>query len=129
MPTKKPGLFDVTGKEPPKPKKPTLKQYLKETTHVTFPVFSLVEIVWFPGNWDNFSIECGLFRVSVGASHPLYKPLDESIVSIATKSDTGILLCLEDTDGTIGFCESTVYGAWKAIGNAGYRFEPTEGAN
>jgi len=122
MPTKKESLFDVSGKEPPKPKAPTLRQFLKENKDAKYPIVSSIDIIWFPGQWDNYSIETGKFRCSIGANHPLYKLLDRDVITITTGSDTGIALSVEDEDGTIRFCETTNYGKWERIGNAGVRF-------
>lgn len=122
MPTKKESLFDVSGKEPPKPKAPTLRQFLKEKTDDKYPIISPVMLIWFPGQWDNYSIETREFRCSIGAGHPLYKLLDRDVIAITTGSDTGIALSVEDADGTIRFCETTNFGKWERIGNAGVRF-------
>lgn len=129
MPAKKPGLFDVSGKEPPKPKAPTLKQFIKEKSDAKYPIISSVTLIWFPGTWDNYSIESNEFRCSIGKNHPLYEPLDRDVIKATEGSDTGIAISVEDSEGTIRFCETNVYGRWERIGNAGVRFLPTDGAN
>lgn len=129
MPTKKPGLFDVAGKEPAKPKAPTLRQYTKEHPNAEYPIYSRVNVIWFPGNWDNYSIETPEFRCSIAPNHPIYSVLDNSIVRILTDTETALLVELTDSEGTIRFCESNVYGKYTRIGNAGYKFQPTDGAN
>lgn len=129
MPTKKQSVFDVVGKEPAKAKLPTLRQYIKENPDAKYSLLSRIELIWFPGTWDNYSIETSILRCSIGTNHPLYKPLDESIIAITEKSDTGIILSVEDKEGTIRLCESNVYGKWERIGNAGIRFKETPGAN
>lgn len=129
MPAKKPSLFEVTGKEPPKPKAPTLRQYLKENTDATYPLIARVNTIWFPGNWENYSIETPEFRCSIGGNHPLFTILENSIVKLLNDSENALLLVVMDNEGTIGFSESNVYGKYARIGNAGYRFEETPGAN
>ena len=129
MPTKKPSLFDVSGKEPAKPKAPTLKQYIKENPNATYPIFGRVNTIWFPGNWENYSIETPEFRCSIGANHPLFAVLEASIVKLLHDSENALLLGVMDNEGTIRFSESNVYGKYARIGNAGYRFEETPGAN
>lgn len=125
MPAKQLSLFDVDGKEPPKEKKPTLRQYLKETKDAKYPICSTIRVVWFPGNWDNYSIESDTFRVSISPKHPLYAVLDKLVVKSFCESQTAILVCVKDSDGTVGFCESTLYGAYTRIGGVGIRFEET----
>lgn len=122
MPTKKESLFDVSGKEPAKPKLPTIRQYLRENKNVTSPIVASVTVIWFPGNWDNYSVETGKFRTSIAPGHPLYDLLDRDVIAITEASHTGIALSLEDSDGTIRFCETTNYGKWERIGNSGIRF-------
>lgn len=129
MPTKKPSLFEVSGKEPAKPKAPTLKQFIKQNPDVEYPVYSRIEIVWFPGTWDNYSLETPMFRCSVGSNHPIYSALDNSIVKVLSETQTALLIELTDSDGTIRIAESNVFGQYVAIGNAGYKFELTHGAN
>lgn len=122
MPTKKPSLFDTPGKEPKKPKKPTLFQYIKQNKDVEYPITAPIETIWFPGNWDNYSVETDKFRASINPNHPLYKALDVNIVKHCEDVPTALLIELQDNEGTICFRESNLYGDWKAIGNAGYRF-------
>jgi hypothetical protein len=129
MPTKKPSLFEVSGKEPEQPKTPTWKQFVKENPFVNYPIYSRIEVIWFPGQWDNYSLVCESFRVSVSPKHPIFPVLEQRIVAALTDTDTALLLRVENRDGTIGFSESNVYGKYARIGNSGFKFEPTDGAN
>lgn len=122
MPAKKLSLFDTPGKEPSKPKAPTLRQFIKENKDVEYPILCQVTTVWLPGNWDNYSLECDKFRVSISSSHPLYKALDQTIVRHCEDVSTALLIELQDSDGTICFRESNLYGDWKRLGNSGYSF-------
>jgi len=125
MPSKQLSLFDVEGKEPSKPKKPTLRQFIKEQTDAKYPLSSTIRLVWFPGNWDNYSLETDSFRVSIGVSHPLYAVLDKLVIKSFCESQTAIHVVVKDGDGTIGFGESTLYGAYVRVGNAGLKFDET----
>lgn len=130
MPTKKDSFFSTKGKETPKPKKPTLLQYLKSLPNDTkFPILSRIELCWFPGTWDNYNLECESFRISIGTNHSLYKLFDSSIVKILEESEGAVLVSIEDELGTIGFIESNYHGHYRPIGNAGYKFHATDGAN
>lgn len=123
MPTKKQSIFQVSGKEPPKEKLPTLKQFIKENPDVSYPQTLVVNLIWFPGQWNNYSIDTNKLRISIGENHPLYSLLDRDVIAITEGSDTALLIVVEDKEGTIRFSESTTYGKWKRIGNAGIRFE------
>ena len=129
MPTKKPGFFEVEGKEPPKPKKPTLYQFIKELKDDDFPKLSRVELLWFPGRWDNYSIETSVYRASITGNHPLYPMLEGNAVKVFESTDTAILLGIRERDGTLFFGESNFFGKYERIGNLGYRFIETPGAN
>lgn len=129
MTAKKPNLFGVTGKEPPKPKKPTLKQFIKELSDDNYPKHYRIETIWFPGNWENYSVETTEFRASIAKPHPLFSVLETTIVKILSESESALLLVLLDSEGTIGFSESNFYGRYSRIGNAGFKFDETPGAN
>lgn len=130
MPTKKESFFSTRGSEQPKPKKPTLFQFIKSLPKdEKFPILSRVVLCWFPGTWDNYNLECEQFRISIGVNHSLYKLLDSNIVKILEESEGALLVSVEDREGTIGFAESNYYGKYRPIGKSGYKFEPTEGAN
>jgi len=129
MATKKPDIFEMSGKEPPKEKKPTLAQYIKENPNLVYPIYSRIDIIWFPGQWDNYSLECECFRISISNKHPIFEILDKQVVKLLTERDSSLLVIVEDSERTIGIRESNFYGIYKPIGNVGYKFHPTDGAN
>jgi hypothetical protein len=119
-----PSMFDVEGKEPPKEKAPTLSQWLKERKEdELYPVHSEVSVIWFPGKWNNYNLECVAFRVTIGERHPLYTPVDKGIIRF-TDEGTGLIVRVTDSDGTIGLAQSAIYGTWERLGNAGIKFVP-----
>jgi hypothetical protein len=129
MPTKKPNLFQMSGREPSKEKLPTMSQYLKQNTDVKYPLYSTLTTIWFPGTWDNYSLESKLFRINIGTNHPLYSAIDSGIVRLLEETDTALLIELMDGQGTVGIRESSLYGKYSRIGNAGYKFSETLHAN
>lgn len=129
MPTKKPGLFDVEGKEPPQPKKPTLRQFLKEQKQDAYPIHSRICIIWYPSTWENYSIECESFRASIKPNHPLFDVLDRAVTKYCLEEKQGILLSIMDGEGTLRFNQCNVYGDWERIGNAGFKFIPAPDTN
>jgi hypothetical protein len=129
MPSKQPSFWDVSGKEAPKEKPPTLRQFIKEQPIDVYPILCRIVVVWFPGNWDNYSLETDKCRVSIAPNHPLYNVLERSGVKVFSECENAVLLEIIDREGTIRFVESNVYGKYSRIGNAGFRFDETEGAN
>lgn len=60
-------------------KLPTLRQYLKELPKDVTHIKSTVRLVWLPGKWDNYTLQCDHFRVVVGRNHKLYDQLTDNV--------------------------------------------------
>jgi len=129
MPSKKPSLFGTPFTEPPKQKKPTLLQYLKETKDVKFPFVSRIELIWLPGTWANYTLETPEFRCAITDRNPLFDILEGPAWGSILTSESAILLHVLDDTGAIELLESNLYGVYKPIGSFGLKFHPTEGAN
>lgn len=129
MPTKKPTLFDETFDEPVKEKRPTLLQYIKSTKDIEYPLLSRIELVWFPGKFNNYTLETPLFRCQVSDKNPLYTLLEKMGYKVFKDSESAILLRVMDERARIQLAESNVYGKYSDIGNIGIKFQPTDGAN
>ena len=120
-------IFGIDFVEPVFEKKPTIKQFQKERKdgEHTDNCFR-VETIWFPGNWDNYTIETTHFRGNISPNHPLFSALDKLCPRLRERSN-GIVLELKDTtSATFRFVESGEYGKWEPIGNAGVRFKPAQ---
>lgn len=129
MPTKKDSLFDTVYEEPPKDKKPTVLQYIKSTKDIEYPLLQRIELVWFPGKFDNYTLETPLFRCQVSSRNPLYTLLEKIGFKVFKESESAILVSIVDERAGIQLAESNVYGKYFDIGNIGLKFQPTEGAN
>lgn len=129
MPTKTTSLFDTEFSEPPKEKKPTLLQYLKTLKDAKYPLVFRIEIVWFPGKFDNYTLETTDFRCQVSPSNPLYKVLDKIGYKTFKDSSSAILLNVVDETARISLGESNYYGSYTDISTLGVKFKPTDGAN
>lgn len=114
--------FEVSGKAPERPKKPTFKQFIKELPdNETTQLLYRIEVIWLPGQWDNYSVETDCFRYSVAKNHPLYQPIDENVIKWLDR-DNGILFRVDDwKEGIVGLSESQDFTRWERIGNAGVR--------
>lgn len=125
MPTKKPSLFDFQGSEPKKEKAPTLLQYLKSNADHVFPIVSTIRVIWYPGNWENYSIETDAFRAGITPKHALFEPMEMHLTKRLIDTETALLLSVMDAKGTICFTESSLYGHYSAIGVSGFKFNET----
>jgi hypothetical protein len=63
---------EFSGKED---KLPTLRQYLKELPKDVKDIASTVRVIWLPGQWNNYTLQCEHFRVIVNPKHNLYSSL------------------------------------------------------
>jgi hypothetical protein len=69
-------------------KLPTIRQYLKELPKDVTDIKSTVRIVWLPGQWDNYTLQCDDFRVIVSRNHKLYGQLRDNFDDFATGTTT-----------------------------------------
>jgi hypothetical protein len=60
-------------------KLPTLRQYLKELPKDAENIKSTVRLIWTPGKWDNYTLECDHFRVILNPKHKLYGQLRDNV--------------------------------------------------
>lgn len=129
MPKQSVSIFDTEYKEPPKAKLPTLLQFIKTLPTDAYPLVRRINVMWFPGSYDNYTLETPDFRCQVSTTHPLYPLLDDVGYKIFIGSGSAILINVVDSSGTISLLESNVYGKYSNIGSIGIKFIPTDGAN
>lgn len=60
-------------------KLPTIRQYLKELPKDVEDIKSTVRLIWLPGQWDNYTLQCDDFRIIIGRNHKLYGELRDNI--------------------------------------------------
>jgi hypothetical protein len=88
MPRKKPEDWlneDYSAKEE---KLPTIRQFLKELPKDAENIKSTVRLVWLPGQWDNYTLQCDDFRVVVNRKHKLYGQLRANIDAFTKGTQT-----------------------------------------
>lgn len=118
-------IFEVEGSEPQLPKLPTLMQFIKANANViTSDSIFPVEIIWTPGNWDNYTIQTDKFRASISERNPLYPLLNRFIGGIPEYPNQVGIQITDSESGSVRFVECGTYGKWKPLGNAGFKFEP-----
>lgn len=107
-------------------KLPTLRQYLKELPKDDTDIKSTVRLIWLPGQWDNYTLECENFRVVVNPKHSLYHQLLRNVDDFTKGART---LDVHVTDrAKVSYRLSVnqeVEGEWFFIGgSAGLKFTP-----
>jgi hypothetical protein len=129
MPKQTVSLFDTEYKEPPKVKLPTLLQFIKKLPNDAYPLIQRINVMWFPGAYDNYTLETSEFRCQVSSTHPLYPLLNKVGYKTFIECECAVLVSVIDSSGTISLLESNVYGKYSNIGSIGVKFIPTDGAN
>jgi len=128
MPRKVPAkktMFDIESDANSRPKIPTLRQYLKgDKAHGLASVHS-VEIIWFPGDYDNYTFQTKDFRASISSSSALYAALSTDLDEF-TRGTKGLEVTFDEVRrGIYTLRPSTTDGEWFFIGETGIRFEPS----
>lgn len=131
MPRKKPSDWlneDYSAKEE---KLPTIRQYLKELPKDAENIKSTVRVIWLPGQWDNYTLQCDDFRIVVSPKHKLYSQLRANVDDFTKGTQTLDVIVTDRTQVSyrldINQAES---GEWFFIGgDAGLKFtrETTNG--
>jgi hypothetical protein len=120
---------DYSGKQE---KKPTVRQYLKELPKDVENIKSTVRVIWTPGQWDNYTLECDHFRVIVNRNHKLYRALRDNLDAFTKGSETLDVLITDRKSVTYRLTKnSEERGEWFFIGgDSGLKFtslHPTAG--
>jgi hypothetical protein len=105
-------------------RKPTLRQYLKELPNDVTDIKSTVRIVWTPGQWDNYTLECDHFRVIVNRKHKLYAALRDNFDAFSKGTETLDVLVTDRKSVTYRLSTNPKEsGEWFFIGgDAGLKF-------
>jgi hypothetical protein len=107
-------------------KLPTIRQYLKELPKDVTDIKSTVRLIWLPGQWDNYTLQCDDFRVVVNRQHKLYGQLRSNVDDFTKGAKTLDVLVTDRAKVsyrlTVNNEES---GEWFFIGgDSGLKFTP-----
>lgn len=115
-------LFGVEAKDVKPEKLPTIGQYIKRTKEPKSPVKRVVNLVWTPGKFDNFTLQTDKFRVIVSNKHPFYRGLQDFFANCDT-AETPIGIEITNWgEGSYMLYEPKTSGMWQELGNSGYRW-------
>lgn len=121
-------LFGVRFEQGEQRKKPTILQFVKTLPKDIEQFTSTVELIWLPGNFNNYTLECEHFRVSISATHPLFGVISENIDAL-TQSPSTLDCCIESKNplSYVLVENTTTKGTWHFIGgDSGIRYFPEE---
>ena len=116
-------IFGVKASDAKREKLPTIRQFCKSTAKSKYKSDGIVELVWLPGNFDNFTIQTDRFRILITKNHPFYQPLLDFFDGVNDRS-CGFRVEISDwKSAEYIFHElSEGNGAWETIGESGYRW-------
>ena len=119
----KSSLFNKETKDVKPEKLPTLSQYIKSNKEPKSKPLHVVDLVWVPGKFDNFTLCTAVFRVVVSNRHPFYSLLK---AFCADNSTAEVPIGIRITDWTGGSYQleepPRESGLWQELGNSGYRW-------
>lgn len=114
--------------ETPKPTPtPTFLQYVKTIGKgVEGKTKFQVDIVWFPGKFDNVTLQTHAFRYQCDPNHPLYTEMQEYIKNAVSTGVCPRLDIVVDSieDRTIDLTENPkIKGTWEKLGSNAYKYK------
>jgi hypothetical protein len=119
-------LFGVEAKDVKREKLPTLAQYLKKTKEPKSKPVYVVELVWLPGKFNNFTLQTNKFRIIVSPSHPFYGLLRDFFADNST-AETPMSVRITDWQlGSYQLEQPKCAGLWSELGTSGYRWVDDE---
>lgn len=122
MPAKKNTIFGVEAKDVKPDKLPTIGQFVKRTKQDDYDSDGVVEIIWRPGKFRNFTLQTDAFRVIVSDKHPFYGGLSQLFgLDEPTSGCIGIEI-VDWQKGSYMLIEPIDAGHWETIGQSGYRW-------
>lgn len=116
-------MFNTKTKDLPREKLPTIAQYLKSNKPAKSRYIHVVELIWLPGKFNNFTLQTGAFRIIIAPKHPMYGHLRN--FCNAGNESTEIGFCVEITDwqeGSFMLVPHDRDGNWTDIGESGIRW-------
>jgi 3',5'-cyclic AMP phosphodiesterase CpdA len=117
-------LFGASFESGEQKRKPTILQFVKRLPKNITEFESTVELIWLPGNFDNYTLECEHFRVPINNTHPLYSSMREGVDRLTNGSST-VNVCIQSKQPLSYKLvqNSDITGHWQYIGgDSGIRF-------
>jgi hypothetical protein len=109
-------------------KLPTIRQYLRELPNNVEDIKSTVRVIWLPGQWNNYTLQCDHFRVIVSERHKLYHSLRDNVDEFTKGTQTldVIVTDRESVSYRLGVNNETT-GEWFFIGaGSGLKFTTSD---
>lgn len=105
-------------------KLPTIRQYLKELPKDATDIKSTVRLVWLPGQWDNYTLQCDHFRIIVNRNHKLYGQLRDNLDAFTKGTETLDVVVTDRTKVSYRLNRNQEeHGEWFFVGgDAGLKF-------
>jgi len=113
-------LFDNAYESEELPKRPTLRQYLKNTTETNRPKRHLLIVLWRPNKFDSFGLETEHFRTNVTVQSSLGLAIGEFLESYETVTKKVYVVVSIDDNGkySLSFVLGREKGSFSEVGDS-----------
>jgi hypothetical protein len=115
-------LFGVETKDVKLEKLPTLAQFVKRTKEPKSKPLHVVELVWLPGKFDNFTLQTQYYRIIISSKHPFYRHLRSFFADSQTAEIPVAVRITDWQQGSYMFEQPKSNGVWRELGVSGYRW-------
>lgn len=109
---------------PVQEKKPTLLQWIKanKVTEGTKKTKFLIEVIFLPGKFDNYTLVTHAFRVIISKNHELYKAFTCPTLLKDLESEGGLSITNVAADGTFSLSNHPKKGRWEAASDTMFKY-------
>jgi hypothetical protein len=110
---------------PVQEKKPTLLQWIRanKVTPGTKKTKFLVEIIFLPGKFDNYTLVTHAFRVIIPKTHALYAAFTEPNLLKDLDSEGALSITNVDKDGKFSLSNHPAKGKWEEASPTMFKFK------
>lgn len=116
-------IFGVKTTDAKREKLPTIRQFVKQTKKSQYKSDGIVELVWTPGKFRNFTLQTDSFRILISENHEFFGGFRDIFGAISANT-CGIRVELSDwKTATYTLHElSEDDGYWEPIGDSGFKY-------
>lgn len=105
-------------------KKPTFLQWLKSCNAKQLGTWYTVQVIWFPGEWNNYTLETDEFRIRVPSTDPLYRAMVDFVNDQSTANVQLDIKASSRNSRSFLIRPKETKGLWSLISDSGMRWEP-----
>lgn len=117
-------MFEGTHSASSRDKKPTFLQWVKSASAAKLKKSYIVETIWKPGTWDNFTLETDEFRIRITREHPMYAAMDAFTADQNTANTQLSISPVGKGSKEFAIHPKETDGLWSELGDNGLSWMP-----